>query len=318
MDYDEFQRLSRDDVARLVRQGSQRGCAFPINGTRRWFLLEHRPAAGENWLPRYMDVARRQHIELYRLLFDHGLDTLLTPIFGPDLLDRGEPYLQVFIDGLAQLAAHPELVAFYQAYQVRVRFYGDHRRFFGPTPFAYLSDLFDEAAAQTAGHDRYRLFYGVCAHDAAATLAELAVNFYAQHGCVPDRQQLVELYYGEYVAPMDLFIGFDKFCTFDMPLVASGDQDLYFTVCPSPYLTERQLRDMLYDHLYSRRGGEPDYEALPAGEWRFMREFYRANQGSTLGLGTRRGQIWYPLLDGRRSPQAASEQGSHDLTGRLG
>ncbi len=36
------------------------------------------------------------------------------------------------------------------------------------------------------------------------------------------------LYYGEYVAPVDLFVGFDKFCTFDMPLIATGDEDLYF------------------------------------------------------------------------------------------
>jgi tuberculosinol/isotuberculosinol synthase len=229
------------------------------------------------------------------LLFDHGLDTLLTPIFGPDLLDRGGPYLQVFVDGLAQLATHPELIEFYDAYQVRVRFYGDHRKFFGPTPFAYLSDLFDEATARTAGNERHRLFYGVCAHDATETLAELAVSYYARHGRVPDKRTLVHLYYGEYVEPMDLFIGFDKFCTFDMPLVATGDQDLYFTICPSPYLTKKQLRDMLYDHLFSRRGGEPDYETMPVEDWHLMREFYKINRGKTLGLGTKRGQIWYPL-----------------------
>jgi tuberculosinol/isotuberculosinol synthase len=300
MDYDEFQRLNRREVARLVRQNGARGCVFPINGTRRWFLLEHTSSAGENWLPAYMEVARRRHVELYRLLFDHGLDTLLTPIFGPDLLDRGGPYLKVFVDGLAQLASHPEMLGFYGAYGVRVRFYGDYRRFFEPTPFAYLSDLFDEATARTAANGRYRLFYGVCAHDATETLAELSVSYYRTHGRVPNKQKLVELYYGEHVEPMDLFIGFDKFCTFDMPLVASGDQDLYFTVCPSPYLTERQLRDVLYDHLYSRRGGEPDYETMPAEDWRFMREFYRANQGHTLGVGIRRGQIWFPLLAGRR------------------
>jgi tuberculosinol/isotuberculosinol synthase len=295
MDYEEFQLLSTAEVARLVRQDGNRGCVFPINGTRRWFLLEHMPSPGEDWLPAYMEVARRRHVELYQLLFDHGLDTLLTPIFGPDLLERGGPYAQVFVDGLAQLATHPDLQAFYEAYEVRVRFYGDHHKFFGPTPFAYLSDLFDEATARTAANDRHRLFYGVCAHDAAETLAELSVSYYTRHGRVPDKRTLVELYYGEYVEPVNLFIGFDKFCTFDMPLVATGNQDLYFTVCPSPYLTEKQLRAMLYDHLYSRRGGEPDYETMPAEDWGFMHEFYRINRDRTLGLGAKRGQIWYPL-----------------------
>ncbi len=99
---------------------------------------------------------------------------------------------------------------------------------------------------------------------------------------------------------MSLFIGFDKPCAFDMPLVATGSEDLYFTICPSPYLSSGQLRAILYDHVYSRRTGEEDYASLEAGEWHAMKEFYRANADRTLGVGTRVGQIWYPL------PQVAS------------
>jgi tuberculosinol/isotuberculosinol synthase len=294
MELEEFQRLSTEDVARLVREAGPKVCVFPINGTRRWFMLEHSLKQMEDLVPVYLDVTGRRHIELYRLLFDHGLDTLLTPVFGLYHVERGEGYMQMAAEGLARLATHPDFLGFYKAYGVRVRFYGDYRRFFGPTPYAYLSDLFDEATVQTLAHDRYRLFFGLFAHDATETIAELAVRYYAEYGRVPDKRTLVEMYYGEYVGPVDLFIGFGKFRVFDMPLLTTGNEDLYFTVSPSPYLTESQLRDILYDHLYARRG-EPDYSAMGLNDWALMRDFYQANLENTLGVGTRQGERWYLL-----------------------
>ncbi len=295
MDKETFQSLPLSEVARLVRSAGSKVCVFPINGTRRWFLMEYPLSRQRDMASVYCDVAAKRHIELYRLFFDHGVDTLLTPIFGPDLLERGEAYAEMATEGLALLATNDDFVEFYNAYQVCVRFYGDYREFFGPTPYAYLVDLFEEATARTLSHDRHQLFFGVCAQSPWETIARLAVQYHTEHGCVPDRRALVEMYYGEYVAPVDLFIGFDKFCVFDMPLVATGNEDLYFTVSPSPYLSERQLREILYDHLYSRRGGEPDYSGMQLDDWKRMKVFYRANIDRTLGVGMKVGQIWYPL-----------------------
>ena len=297
MDVETFQNLPTTKVARLVRAAGPKVCVFPINGTRRWFMLEHPPDPESDPVSTYLDVSGHRHIELYRLLFDHGLDTLLTPVFGPDLLERGGDYMALASEGLARLATHPDFLEFYQTYGVRVRFYGDYRKFFAPTPYAYLSDLFDEVTTRTLPHTQHRLFFGVCAHDATQSIAELAVRYHAEHRRIPDKQTMVELYYGEYVSPVDLFIGFDKFTVFDMPLVATGSEDLYFTVTPSPYLTDSQLRDILYDHLYARRGEGPDYTAISADGWALMRKFYQLNRQKTLGVGTKqdRGQFWYPL-----------------------
>jgi len=292
-----FRDLATAEVARLVRAAGPKVCVFPVNGTRRWFMLEHAVEAGEDFTAAYLALMVRRHIELYQLLFEHGLDTLLTPIFGPDIMARGEEYVRMATDGLTRLTSQREFLEFYEHYQVRVRFYGDYGKYFDATPYAHLSDLFDAATERTMSHDRHRLFFGLFAHDATETVAELAVRYHAQHGRVPDKRALVELYYGENVGPVDLFIGFDRFCAFDMPLVATGDQDLYFTVSPSPYLTQRQLRDILYDHLYARRRGEPDYAAMQPDDWLLMKDFYRANLGKTLGVGARqeRGGFWYPL-----------------------
>jgi len=97
------------------------------------------------------------------------------------------------------------------------------------------------------------------------------------------------------VQPVNIFIGFDRFSAFDMPLVATGNEDLYFTVSPSPYLSERQLRRILYDHLYTRRAAEPDYESLSKEAVEHMRAFYQINQDLTQGVGILRDGFWYPL-----------------------
>ena len=314
MDLETFPSLPTEEVARLGHTAGPKGGVFPVNGTRRWFMLGHPSASRDGFVPAYLDVIGQRHIELYQLLFDHGLDTLLTPAFGQYHVERGEGYMQMAAKGLARLATHPDFLDFYKAHGVCVHFYGDYRKFLGPTPYAYLSDLFDEATVQTSAHDRHRLFFGVFAHDATETVAELAIHYYVEHGCPPDRRTLVEMYYGEYVAPANLFIGFSKLRAFDMPLVTSGTADLYFTVSPSPYLTERQLRAILYDHLYTRRA-EADYSAMDTDDWTRMRAFYQANLENTLGVGTKHRGIWYPLPQ-VELPHGFAESLNEDVGGR--
>lgn len=296
MDLETFLNLSTDEVARTVRQEGPKVCVFPINGTRRWFMLEHR-AGSASASDRYLDIMTNRHIELYKLFFDHGVDTLLTPIFGPDLLKRGDEYVRMAVEGMAYLGTHSDFLDFYRDYDVRVRFYGDYKKFLEPTRHSHLTEIFDEATEKTLSYDQYRLFFGVFAHDAAETIAELSVDYYNEHGHIPDKCTIVKLYYGEYVAPVDFFIGFDKFSAFDMPIVSTGEEDLYFTVAPSPYLTVRQLRVILYDHIYVRPEGETDYSDLDMDDWSLMRDFYQTNLGKTQGVGARQAQggFWYPL-----------------------
>ncbi len=295
MDLATFQKLPTAEVARLVRAAGPKVCAFPINGTRRWFSLEFPPEHLENLGITYFDVLAQRYVNLFRLCFDHGLDTLLTPIFGADLLDRGDEYAKVAFAGLTRLVTDAQFTDFYRKYRARVHFYGDYRRFFAGTPYDYLPAMFDEITERTKSYDRRRLFYGVCANDATETVGRLAIDYYVEHGEAPDRRTLVELYYGEYVAPVDIFIGFDRFWAFDMPLVATGREDLYFTVSPSPYLTAQGLRAILHDHLYLRWVEEPDYTVMSAEEIDSLRSFYRDHHDKTLGVGVERNGIWYPL-----------------------
>jgi tuberculosinol/isotuberculosinol synthase len=291
MDQERFCSLPLADLSQLVRSQGPRVLTLPVNGTRRWFMLEH---PGDNArdlqsrFEQYRDTTVAKYVDLFQMIFDHGIHTLLSPEFGSELLTRGETYARIISHGLAGLATHPVFLGFYDSYQVRVRFYGDYRQVLRNSPYAYLVGLFDDLTERTKSYDHHRLFYGICANDATEAVAGLAVHYHAQHGQVPDRRTIVSLYYGEPVEPVDLFIGFDKFSAFDMPLLALGEEDLYFTVTPSLYMTQRQLREILHDHMYTRKREGTE-------NWQVMEAFYRKNAGRTLGLGRQRDGFWYPV-----------------------
>jgi tuberculosinol/isotuberculosinol synthase len=294
MDLEKFQNLPTEEVAAIVREHGPQVCVFPINGTRRWFLMEHQVGQSENYFAAYLAAIIKNHIDLYKLFFDHGIDTLLTPALGTDLWERGEEYVQMVAEGFVSLASHPEFISFFDDYQVRVNFYGDYKKFLSKTKYSHLLDTFEQVREKTAQHQSRRLFFGLFASDATESVAELAVEYFKRHNTIPDKQKIIELYYGETVQPVNFFIGFDKFSAFDMPLVTTGFEDLYFTVSPSAYLSQAQLREILFDHLFLRRQEEPEYSEMPADAWERMKAFYRQHREFTLGTGIIRDGIWYP------------------------
>ncbi len=297
MDLSTFLTLPAEEVAALVRASGLKVCVFPINGTRRWFILEYGDQEWDDPVAAYMDIAAKRHIELYKLFFDHGIDTLITPVIGPEILATRGTYMQkIGAEGLARLATHPDFLDFYQEYGVRARFYGEYRKYLAGSPYEHLSDIFDGLIGNTRQNNRCRLFFGAFADNLNATqrVAELAVQYFQQTGTVPDQKRIVELYYGEYIGKANIFIGFDRFAAFDYPLINWGEEDLYFTVSPSMYLGPEQLRTILYDHLYVRRTEEPEYENLSPEGLERLKQFYRLNQKSTQGIGIIRDGIWLP------------------------
>lgn len=294
-----FQNLSTEKVAQLVREAGPKVCVFPINGTRRWFRLEYPEEAKADSPETYFQIAGRQHIKLYKLFFDHGIDTLLTPIFGPELLARGKEYEQIMVPALLWFAQNQDFLHFYDTYDVRVRIYGDAQHYLQNTIYAPALDAYEEIARRTISNQSHRLFFGVCAHDATETVAKIGLRFHQEYGRLPNKQEIIETYYGEYVEPVDFFIGFDRPTVFDMPLIATGDEDLYFTISPSPYLSVCTLRAILYDHLYTRRVDESSYAKLSPEDWDWLRSFYQINQTQVLGIGTKRNGVWYPLPQAR-------------------
>jgi tuberculosinol/isotuberculosinol synthase len=301
MEYETFMNLPTAEIAQIVEAQGPHVCVFPINGTRRWFMLEHADIPSGESLPAYLEAMVQSHMRIYRLFFEHGLTTLLSPMIGSVILKRGPNYIQAVPRGFARLINHPDFERLCREFEVRARFYGDYQGGLSGTPYQHLAPFLhgieQEIIKQTEAYGRHRLYFGLFADDPTGTIANLSVQYYQEHGRIPDKRTLNELYYGEYVPPVDLFIGFDEFAVFDMPLIATGTESLYFTVAPSLYFTAHQLRRILYDHLFARQQGNNDYGQMGPEDWDFMKTFYRANLGNVIGIGkkVKPDGIWYPL-----------------------
>ncbi|MBN1449732.1 MAG: hypothetical protein JW963_01840 [Anaerolineales bacterium] len=301
---EEFLSLPTEEVAKLVRASGSKVVVFPINGTRRWFMLECGDQEFDDPIAAYMDIAMGRHIELYKLIFDHGVDTLLTPVIGPEILATRGGYMQkIGTEGLARIVTHPKFLSFYEEYGVRVRFYGEYHKHLAKTPYEHLSNLFDGITETTGKNDRFRLFFGAFADNlsATATVAEFAVQYYKEHGMTPSREKIVEMYYGEYVDKANIFIGFDRFAAFDYPLINWGEEDLYFMVAPSSYMTETQLRVILYDHLYTRRVSEVELMFSNNEKLAAIQTFYSENYELVLGVGYLQNGTWMPNLNNNQT-----------------
>ncbi len=293
MDLEQFINLNSSEVAAEMRRANSTVCAFPINGTRRWFMLEH-PTASET---EYMDAIVKRHVDLYRLLFENGIDTILAPIFEPSMLMRGDDYQKNYVErGLPLVATHPIFTDFYGDDQVRVLFYGDYRKFFTNTNNTEILEKFDYIVQKTQENNRFRLFFGVCTRRAMDTIGELSVQRYLKQGQVPGQQSLIEMYYGEHINRVSLFVTSGKTNVFGMPFLDTDDTSLYFTIAPSLYLTKRQLRAILYDHLFNRQTlAKKDYTDLTSDDIENMRSFYRQNIKSCMGVGVLQKGTWYPI-----------------------
>ncbi len=286
-----FLELPTDEVAALVRAAGTKVCVFPFNGTRRWFLLEHSLEEQRELADDYVEETIKGYIRLYKLLFDHGIETVIAPVFGKEILQRGEEYMTAIGESMTLFGDHPEFISFYKDYDVRVRFYGDYRKEFKDR-YQYITEAFDKSTELTLAHGKHRLFYGVFADDAIQTIAELSIRYYEAHNKPPCSKELIQMYYGEPIEKADLFIGFEKFTVFDYPMLNWGNESLYFTAAPSLYMTETLLRKILFDHMYLRSLPDPDYDNLSQDDLEAMRRVYRNEREHAFGIGEVKAGIW--------------------------
>jgi hypothetical protein len=181
---------------------------------------------------------------------------------------------------------------------VRIRFYGDYEELMDTPTYRPMLEACASLSAATASGDGPLLLIGLFADSPYPRLARLGFEFARKHGRPPNREELIEAYYGLAVPDLSLYLGFSQPALFDVPLIATGNVDLYATLTPSADLTEMQLREILYDHLVTRRVPEDDYEALPDEALAALAEYNERYRGVTLGVGRvdPLTGVWNPLL----------------------
>lgn len=290
----EWLEWDRRSVARWVsRRAKPLVVGWPFNGTRRWYLLHRRkePAADDYVKTIIHYQALKQH-----LLFSLGASAILAPCFGYGLLKRGEDYTRGMVDALLRLGDDPVNQEMFGE-GVRMSFYGDYEEVLDTPALRPKLAACRELAERTSGNGGPLLMLGLFADSPYERLARLSVDFANRQGRPPNRAELVREYYGVDVPDLGLYLGFAKPAVFDVPLIATGEEDLYATLNPSPEVTERQLKAILYDHFISRPAEDADYDALPESSLRRLEAYNEAVQGKTLGIGRVDPEtgLWSPL-----------------------
>lgn len=267
---EEWLYLDDQTLAPLVAQKLSTVVIY-LNGTRRWFL-----SLDQDW-SNYARLTGAAQRDLSQLFYRHGLQTLIQPLLGYDLLERGQAYLELAIaQGLALLADESYRRWYHQA-EVRVSFYGDWPVSLPQLGFAEVAQQLHEITRETASYSRRRLLFGVFADHSPDYFIPLARQF-------DKGQDLLAHYYGQPVGPVELILGSGQPAIWDLPLLDINKANLYFIQAPTFCLNEVTLRHILYDHLYQRVNDDKLYTEMTPQDWRTP---------EVLGLGqqTRKGWI---------------------------
>ncbi|MFQ5612285.1 MAG: hypothetical protein ACE5H9_09155 [Anaerolineae bacterium] len=242
-----------------------------INGTRRWFLSRH-----SDWT-RYPQATAAAHRRVSQLFYDHGISTLIQPLFGFDLFDRGEDYLQFVLKHSLTAMADEDYALWYRAARIRVSFYGAWREALASLGLPEIVEVLDDIAHSTRQHTDRNLLIGLFADRALDDIVSLA------KGC-QSGQDLVERYYGLSVPAIDFVVGSGQPALWDIPLLDFNQASLYFLKAPTFFITREVVRRILHDHLFERL---PD-DNVGA----FFPQSQKWNSEEVLGVGQRTPLGW--------------------------
>jgi hypothetical protein len=243
-----------------------------LNGTRRWFLSQ-----SNNWAD-YAKTTGVAHRQLCELFYTHGIQTLIQPLMGYDLLSRGQDYLQMAVEqGLAELTTTAYQDWFHRV-QISLTLYGNWSATLMEMGFTQVAASLEQVVEITSHYTKHRLLLGVFADESLDHIVALAKK--ARGG-----KELLQQYYGQPVGPVDLIVGSGQPAIWDLPLLDINKANLYFLQAPTFCLDKTMLRRIFYDHLYQRTNDDKLYDNLTPKEWEGL---------EVLGLGQRTRKGWTP------------------------
>lgn len=265
----EWLRLSDDQVRRAVSRQVSTAVIY-LNGTRRWFLSQ-----SSNWADYPKLTSQAQRI-LNQHFFDYGIETLIQPVLGYDLVSRGSDYMKFAIEqGLGALTSSTSREWYHQN-QIRVTFYGAWLAALLEHNFTDVVKALQNVTVETENYTKHKLLFGIFSDEGLQRIVVLAQQ-------VESEEMLLEAYYGQSVSPIDLIIGSGQPAIWDLPLLNVNQASMYFLQAPTFCLTRPALRKILYDHLYQRRNDDDLYENLSSDSWRDFK---------ILGVGRQTYQGW--------------------------
>lgn len=265
-----------------VRELAPHTVVWAAGGTRRQAVIE-----GIDLETGYYNWSWRRQLGSAAQFFDLGVQTLFAPILGPPQAREVGPYRNKLFDVLQRLGDDASL-EFYRQIGARVRFYGQQH-------VPGMAELSDRVEAATRDLGPQTLWWSmVVEHEEEALWDAIQA---AMHAGATSLAAAARAFYGEDVAPVDVFIGFSKPQTgYLMPPLLGERAALYWTVFPSYAMTEEHLRTIFWDYRFGRATWRADktqrYEGIQTSS---LVQRYE-QQPSILGVGQRIGAFWYPWM----------------------
>lgn len=294
---DEFISLPDEHIEYLIQE--PKTCLLGLNGTMRWFTLESSESVTspqDQFLRTYADTTSQRLAEICDMAFSHGIHTLLIPLLNETLFaGRSHQYAQMMLEALPNITSGGFMDEVYARHEAKVSFYGDYENIVLSAGKGDLLHSFAQTVKATHHYGKRQILWGIFAQDETSAAINATIDYYEENHLRPNTEALIRQYYGCDVGPVNIYITSGKPRLFDAPFLLTGKTDLYFMDSPSLYLSRHLLRQILYDHLYSRKS-EKKYTQLKEMEWQDMKRFYEANKDNVLGLGAIHPEwgIWLP------------------------
>lgn len=244
--------LSCEQIANIGGKNIDTAVLY-INGTRRWFRSQC-----EDW-QNYGKLVEEAHRRVSQLCYEHGINTLIQPVLGYDLLTRGAGYLRMAVEALGSLVAD-DYRRWFVENEIQVCFYGNWRSALAETGHREIVGELSRLMKFTRTHGKRRLFIGLFADEGLKRIVDLA-------HCTCDDGEFLRAYYGAAVGPVNIVIGSGQPAIWDIPLLDINKANLYFMQAPTYFLAEARLREILHDHLYRRRNDDELQEDLDLDDW---------------------------------------------------
>lgn len=237
------------------------------NGTRRWFST--RGVAQDQ----YFSEGAAANRNLCDMVFAHGAQSIIQPMFGQALLKRSGTELEAIIRSGFASFFDAQQMEWYKKHQIRVVFYGDWKKQLQALGFEELIGQLEQAMEVTQSHNKKQLLIGLFADQPNDQITHLAQHLEAG-------QSILNAYYQTDLAPVDLVVGSGHPILWDLPLLNINQANLYFLQFPTYFLSPAHFRSILFDHLFVRTAGDDQYDQVDTPSFQI------------LGLGAQRPQGW--------------------------
>lgn len=261
---EEFLDLSSAAIRKIVVQKNKpRVGVFVADGNRRLVMCRTRvdPTSDEFYheYARFFTSSLKKTLGLF---FDHGLQTLFFPLFGPSLVERKNQFQTLTIPAVyKEIFQTSNWLQFYKDKGIRIKAYGDLSQ------LAKIDALnldmeagIRQAVEKTAANSPHTLFFGFMSDNTPGfEMPGQIIDFYNTHRRTPSQEEMLSLYYGQALPPADFLILSSKLSLRALPpLISFQDTRLYFLPTPGFHsLTLDKYKKILHDLLFVQAFNPP-------------------------------------------------------------